>query len=117
MSIAEEAEVTDTMKSTRQNMEEEATDGEDRRPVGQARPVLLVVTGGKPSDAAAFWKHASADRRAADWIGAAASKRMGRKQGEPESCPKNRFKIRRFLVFCAGRGGAGTFLGSSERPG
>ena len=41
-----------------------ATADEDRRPIGQARSILLTFVGRKPADAAAVWKHAAADRRA-----------------------------------------------------
>src|SRR5882762_11305415 len=72
-----------------------------RRPIGPARSILLVVTGGKSSDGAAVWEHGGADRcaAAADWIGAAAGKRIGRNQGKTERCRRNRFKIRQLLVF------------------
>ena len=50
-----------------------ATAGEDRRPVGQAGPVLLALAGGKSSDTAFVRKHGAADRGAADGIGAAAA--------------------------------------------
>ena len=41
-----------------------ATVGEDRRQIGQARPVLLAAAGGEPSDEAAVRQHGAADRRA-----------------------------------------------------
>ena len=50
-----------------------ATAGEDRRPVGQAGPVLLALAGGKSSDTAFVRKHGAADRGAADGTGAAAA--------------------------------------------
>ena len=42
-----------------------ATVGEDRRPVGQARAVLLAAAGGKLFDAAAVWGDGATDRRPA----------------------------------------------------
>jgi len=50
---------------------------ENRRPIGRARSILLVVTGGKSPDEAAVWEYGWADRctAAADWIGAAVGKR------------------------------------------
>ena len=74
---------------------------ENRRPIGQARSILLVVTGGKSSDEAAVWEYGGADRcaAAADWIGAAAGKRICRNQGKTERYWRNRFKIRVLVVF------------------
>ncbi len=40
-----------------------ATHREDRRPVGQARAVLQVAAGGKPSDATAVRGDGATDRR------------------------------------------------------
>jgi hypothetical protein len=45
--------------------------GENWRPIGQARSILLAFVGGEPSDAAAVWKHAATDgcAAAADSVG------------------------------------------------
>ena len=55
----------------------------------------------KSSDEATVRECGGADRcaAAADWIGAATAKRIGRNQGKTERCRRNRFKIRQFLVF------------------
>jgi hypothetical protein len=45
--------------------ESAATFGEDRRTVGQARPVLLAAAGGRPSEPAAVRHHVGPDRAAA----------------------------------------------------
>src|ERR1035437_7329024 len=61
-----------------------AAAGEDRRPVGQAFPLLLAVLGREPSDAAPVRKHAAADSgfAAAGRIGAAATRNQsGRRRG------------------------------------
>jgi hypothetical protein len=42
-----------------------ATTGEDRRPIDQARPVLLAAFGGEPSDPATVWSLAGQDRSVA----------------------------------------------------
>ncbi len=49
-----------------------------RRPIDQARPLLLVASGGESSDAAALWQHAAKDRDAA--VGS----RIGRAQSEAD---------------------------------
>ena len=41
-----------------------ATAGEDRRPSGEARLLLLAIVGREPSDPAVVRKHGAADRRA-----------------------------------------------------
>jgi hypothetical protein len=48
-----------------------ATAGEDRRPVDQAREVLLAAAGGKPTDTAAVRGDGAKDCRLAggDWVG------------------------------------------------
>ena len=48
-----------------------AAAGEDRRPVGEARPLLLAAAGRESPDAAAVWSHGTADR------GAARTRRVG----------------------------------------
>jgi hypothetical protein len=55
-----------------------AAAGKHRRPVGQVRPLLLAAVSREPSNKAFVWKHGSADRGAADGIGAAAAKQIGR---------------------------------------
>ncbi len=74
---------------------------ENWRPIGQARSILLVVTGGKSPDEAAVWEYGWADRctAAADWIGAAVGKRTWRNQEKTEKGGRNRFKISQLLVF------------------
>ena len=39
--------------------------GKNRRPIDQARSIILVVPGGESSDAAVVWGHGAADRSAA----------------------------------------------------
>ncbi len=45
--------------------------GEDRRPAGETRPILLAAPGGEPFDSTTVWSHAGQDRSAAlaRWVG------------------------------------------------
>ena len=52
--------------------------GQDRWPLGETRPVLLAIVGGESSDAAAVWKHGTADRSAAAACGVAETGPAGR---------------------------------------
>ena len=69
--------------------------------------VLYLLVGRKPPDAAAVWKHAAADGRAAaaGWIKAGgwqAKSQTSRR--EKERCRKTRFNVLGFRVFrCLGR--------------
>ena len=54
--------------------------GQDRRPIDQTCPLLLVAAGGEPSDAAAVWRHAA--RRS----------RRCRRQRDKASAERSRFR-------------------------
>ena len=60
-----------------------ATAGEDRRPIDQARSLLLAAVGRKPPDAAAVWNHAAADGHAGatDWVGGWPANRLKSRAG------------------------------------
>ena len=88
-----------------------------RRPIGPARSILLVVTGGKSSDEAAVWEHGGADRcaAAADWIGAAAAKRIGRNQGRRRDVGESLQNKAAPGFPVPGRRAAGPFVGRRSR--
>jgi hypothetical protein len=75
--------------------------GEDGRPTGDPRALLLALAGGGALDAPAFRSHTAADRRAAlaDRIRVAAGRQTGRgKEGDGEVYEKS-LEIRHFPVF------------------
>ena len=93
------------------------TAGKDRRPVGQARPVLLAVVGREPSDAAFVRKHGAADRRSADagWIGGGAGQANRAKSGREGQLSEKSMQNKVLSGFrLPGRGGTRLFLESSE---
>ena len=78
-----------------------ATAGQDRRPSGQARPVLLAAVGREPSDAAVVRKHGAADRRAAaaNWIGGGGWQANSSKSGREEQVSEKSLQTKVPLVF------------------
>ena len=92
------------------------TTGEDRRPVGQARPVLLAVAGGEPSDATVVWKHGAADRGAADGIGSGGGQANRSKVGREGQVSEKSLQDKAFSGFpLPGRGWTRPFLSHRSR--
>ena len=84
-----------------------AAAGEDGRPAGQARPVLLAAAGREPSDAAAVREHGAADRCAGggDRVGPAAGRsNWAKRRGDGEVSRKS-LEISHFLVSSVLAGG------------
>jgi hypothetical protein len=75
--------------------------GEDRRPAGEARALLLAIAGGEPSDAAVVRKHGAEDRGAtgADRLGCGSEGEANRvKEGGDGGVSEESFEMKHFRV-------------------